>query len=390
MLLTTIIQAGVDSMKRAGNLPTRVRVAADRILKCRTSQLGGHKQVCPKGHYERVWWNSCRHRFCPQCGFMAIERWLARQKARLLRCEHYHVVFTMPEELNGLWLVNRRAMTGIFFKAVHETLMDLMADPKRFGVRPGVIAALHTWGQTLIWHPHLHCLVTGGGLTKSGQWKSVKNGFLLPVELVRHVYADRMLRMIRQELAAGRLRVPDGQRVDSWQRVTIKLAKKKWHVNICERYTHGAGVATYLARYMRGSPIRPERIVSWLKDQVRFSYIDNRASKEQGSKVRKFMQLPTEQFVKRLFQHVPEPNVKVIRHWGLYGARCQEDLNRCRELLGQEPVAETPEIEWQEVCAHLGGMHPERCPECGIRLVEGAIIKPEREPCPLKLPQCAA
>jgi hypothetical protein len=141
---------------------------------------------------------------------------------------------------------------------------------------------------------------------------------------------------------------------------------------------------------MRGSPLRPERIVSWVKDQVRFSYVDNRATKEQGSKVRKFMQLPTEQFVKRLFQHVPEPNVKIIRHWGLYGARCQEELNQCRELLGQDPVAETPEIEWQEVCAHLGSMHPERCPECGTRLVEGAIIKPEREPCPLKLPQCAA
>ena len=392
MIITTIIQSGVESMKRAGNLPARIRIAAGRILKCRTAEMGGHKQVCPDGHYERVWWNSCRHRFCPQCGFMAIERWLAHQKARLLRCEHYHVVFTMPAELNPLWELNPRTMSSILFKAVHGTLADLLADPKFLGARAGIIAALHTWGQTLILHPHLHCLVSGGGLTKSGEWKAIKNGFLLPVRVVRQVYADRMLRMIREELGAGRLRVPEGQRAESWQRVTIRLAKKKWNVKICERYAHGVGVATYLARYMRGSPIRPERIVSWLKDQVQFSYVDNRATKEQGSgsKVRRVMQLPTEDFVLRLFQHLPEPNMKVIRHWGLYGARCQEELDQCRELMGQGPVEETPEMGWKDFCNRLGGKHPERCPECGVRLVEGLVLRPERKLWSLKLPQCAA
>jgi len=323
---------------------------------------------------------------------MAIERWLARQKARLLHCEHYHVVFTMPAELNPLWQLNPRAMSSILFKAVHETLTDLLADPKYLGARAGIIAALHTWGQTLIRHPHLHCLVSGGGLTKSGEWKAIKNGFLLPVRVVRQVYADRMLRMIREELGAGRLRVPEGQHADSWQRVTIRLAKKKWNVKICERYTHGAGVATYLARYMRGSPIRPERIVSWLKDQVQFSYIDNRATREQGPgpKIRGVMQLPTEDFVRRLFQHLPEPNMKVIRHWGLYGARCQEELDQCRELMGQGPVEETPEMGWKDFCNRLGGKHPERCPECGVHLVDGPVLRPERKLWSLKLPQCAA
>jgi hypothetical protein len=241
-------------------------------------------------------------------------------------------------------------------------------------------------------HPHLHCLVSGGGLSISGEWKAVTNGFLLPVRVVREVYAARMLRMIRQELAAGRLRVPEGQRADSWQRATIRLGKKKWNVNICERYAHGAGVATYLARYMRGSPIRPERIVSWLRGHVQFSYVDNRATKEQGSgsKVRRVMQLSTEDFVRRLFQHTPEPNMKVIRHWGLYGARCQEDLEHCRELLGQGSVEETPELGWKDFCDRLGGKHPERCPKCGVRLVEGPILRPQRRLWSLKLPQYAA
>ena len=386
MLLMTIIQSGVDSLKRAGKLSARIRHATNMIFKCRTSEMGGHKQVCPDGHYERVQWNSCHHRFCPQCGAMAIDRWLARQKARLLRCEHFHVVFTMPAELNPLWELNTKLMTNILFKVVQGTLNDLLADPKRLGARVGVIAVLHTWGQTLFWHPHLHCLVSGGGITKSGEWKPVKNGFLLPATVVREMYAKRMLAMIREELGAGRLRVPEGQRAESWQRVTIKLAKKKWNVKICERYSHGAGVATYLARYMRGAPIRPERIVSWIRDQVRFSYLDNRAD----PKVRRVMQLSTEEFVRRLFSHLPEPNLKVVRHWGLYNARCKEQLNECRDLLGQGAVEDVPEMGWRDFCDRIGGKAPECCPTCGVRLMDGPIVMAERKQWPLKLPQQAA
>lgn len=399
MIITTIIQAGIDSLKRAGALPTRVKIAAERILKCRTSALGGHKQVCPNGDFERTWWNSCRHRFCPQCGFIAIERWLALQKARLLSCEHYHVVFTMPHDLNPLWQLNAKAMPSILFTAVHDTLTQLLADPKYLGARAGIVAALHTWGQTLVLHPHLHCLVTGGGLTKSGEWKPVNNGFLLPSSVVREVYTNRMIRMILKELGAGRLQVPEGQRVDSWQRTAIRLGKKSWSVRIMKRYSHGAGVATYLARYMRGSPIRPERIVKWDGERVSFKYTDNRATKEQGSsasgggsgsKVRGVMQLPTADFVLRLFQHLPEPNLKVVRHWGLYGSRCKEELNECRDLLGQGPVEDLPKMDWQDFCERQSGdNHPERCPVCGVRLVGGVILSPERS-WPLKLSQHAA
>lgn len=389
MIITTIIQAGIDSLKRAGRLPTRVKIAAERILKCRTSHLGGHKQVCPNGDFERTWWNSCRHRFCPQCGFIAIERWLALQKVRLLGCEHFHVVFTMPHDLNPLWQLNTKAMSGIMFEAVHDTLTELLADAKYLGARAGIIAALHTWGQTLALHPHLHCLVTGGGLTKSGDWKAVNNGFLLPSVVVREAYTNRMIRMILKELGAGRLQVPEGQRVDSWQRATVRLGKKSWSVRIMERYSHGEGVATYLARYMRGSPIRSERIVKWDGERVSFAYTDNRATKMQGRKVSGVMKLPTADFVLRLFQHLPEPNLKVVRHWGLYGSRCKEDLNQCRDLLGQGPVEDPPKMDWQDFCERLKGIHPELCPVCGLRLVGGVILPPERS-WPLKVSQHAA
>ncbi len=156
-----IFQAGYAVFAQGHRLPDYVRRAAWAILVCRTAVLGGHVQACPEGHIERVWYNSCRHRLCPQCSWLQIERWLASQKARLLACDHYHVIFTLPDELRGLWLTNVRPMTNLLFATVWETLGELLSDPKYLGAQPGLIAALHTWSQTLVLHPHLHCIVTG-------------------------------------------------------------------------------------------------------------------------------------------------------------------------------------------------------------------------------------
>ena len=174
-------------------LPAYVRKAARAIMRCRTAALGGHVQACPEGHFSRVWYNSCRHRSCPQCAYLQIERWLARQQARLLACDHYHVIFTLPHELNALWLANVEGMSRLLFHAARDTLFVLLGDAKYLGAQPGVIAALHTWSQTLVLHPHLHCLVTGGGLRPEGQWVAVRNGFLLPARVVMAVFRGKMV-----------------------------------------------------------------------------------------------------------------------------------------------------------------------------------------------------
>src|SRR5262249_51500447 len=131
-----------------------------------------HRKLRPDGHVSRIWYNSCRHRVCPQCAYLQTERRLARQQARLLACDHYHVIFTLPHALNPLWLANVSGMTTLLFQAVHDTLRTLLADPKYLGAQPGIIAALHTWSQTLVLHPHVHCLVTGGGVTPDGHWQA--------------------------------------------------------------------------------------------------------------------------------------------------------------------------------------------------------------------------
>jgi hypothetical protein len=231
-------------------------------MQCRTAALGGHVQACPDGHVSRVWYNSCRHRSCPQCAYLQTERWLARQRARLLACDHYHVIFTLPHDLTPLWLANVQVMTTLLFQTVRDTLCTLLADPQYLGAQPGILAALHTWSQTLVLHPHVHCLVTGGGLTPDGQWQAVRQGLLLPARVVMAVFRGKMLDAIRQAYAREALVLPEGLRPQPFVNLLNRLGhptKTRWNVRIMERYRHGAGVVTYLARYVRGGPIKHAR-----------------------------------------------------------------------------------------------------------------------------------
>src|SRR5215468_3041937 len=150
--LQTIFQDAFPAYEQTHPLPAHVRRAARAIMQCRTAALGGHVQACPDGHMSRIWYNSCRHRSCPQCASLQTERWLILQRVRLLACDHYHVIFTLPHELNPLWLANVPVMSSLLFQVVRETLGTLLADPKYLGAQPGIIAALHTWSQTLLLH----------------------------------------------------------------------------------------------------------------------------------------------------------------------------------------------------------------------------------------------
>jgi Putative transposase/Transposase zinc-binding domain len=269
--LQTIFQDAFPAYAQTHPLPAYVRRAARAIMQCRTAALGGHIQACPDGHVSRVWYNACRHRSCPQCAYLQTERWLARQRARLLACDHSHVIFTLPHDLNPLWLANVPLMTALLFQAVRETLCTLLADPHYLGAQPGIMAALHTWSQTLVLHPHVHCLVTGGGLTASGDWKAVRNGFLLPARVVMAVFRGKMLAAIRHALACGALTLPEPLRPQPLLNLLTRLGhprKTKWNVRIMERYPHGAGVVTYLARYLRGGPIKNARLVAWDGERV--------------------------------------------------------------------------------------------------------------------------
>jgi hypothetical protein len=391
--LQTIFQDAYPAFEQTHPLPSHIRRAARAIMQCRTAVLGGHVQACPDGHMSRIWYNSCRHRSCPQCAYLQTERWLALQRARLLACDHSHVIVTLPHALNLLWLANVPRMTTLLLQAVRDTLVTLLADPQYLGAQPGMLAARHTWSQTLGLHPQVHCLVTGGGLTPDGQWQAVRNGFLLPVRVVMAVFRGKLLAASRQALGRAELVLPEGMRPQPFLNLLTRLGhprKTKWNVHIRERYRHGAGVVTSLARYLRGGPIKNTRLVTYDGTSVTFTCRPRQEEADGGSPFPQRLTLSVADFLQRWLLHVPVPQTRVVRSYGLYHATQADALAVCRTALGQPPVEMPVALDWQTACAQRGDRHPECCPTCGQLLVCTGVIPRGGAPPPARAEECAA
>lgn len=317
-------------------LPLKDIKAAEAIMFCRTIEQGYNYLSCPKGHEDKIQTHSCKHRSCPICADKARHNWIESQQTRLLNCAHYHVVFTLPHEYLNLWQYNRKCMTKTFFKACRDTLVELLEDKKYLGATPGILMTLHTWGRQLNYHPHIHCLITAGGLTPSRQWKEVENDFLLPIRVVKSLFRGKFQSLIKNALIESTLRLPNGVSLNAMIRFHRDLYKKQWSIRIQEKYNHGKGVVLYLARYMKGGPINPKQIIS-CRDTIKFLYKDHR---DQRIKV---LSLKRDEFMRRLLWHVPEIGVHVVRHYGLYAAKNQKKRNLCRQVVGglDEPVNKT-------------------------------------------------
>lgn len=356
-------------------LPWRALQAASAILHCRTPMMGGHVQQCPKGHMARIQYHSCRHRSCTLCSRLPRAQWAERQAERLLACDHYHAVFTLPHELLGLWDYNRAWMARALCAAARDTLMDLLADPRFLGATPGIVMTLHTWGRTLSRHPHVHCLVSGGGLTPTRQWKAIENGYLLPVRVVRALFRGKLMSAIEAGLRDQALHQPPHTDALEWARTRQALYQKHWNVCLRERYAHGQGVLRYLSAYVKGGPIGDSRLRTVNAASVVFSYRDHRDGKH------KTMRLSTEEFLSRVLWHVPPPRQHTIRHYGLYRAQAAAQRDVARVQLGQPPA--TPKDEsWQNTLTRLGHGNRTCCVHCGSRLVRGerlARVRPGDE-----------
>lgn len=349
-------------------LPLRAHRAARAIELCRTPALGGHIQRCPEGHVARVHYNACRHRSCPRCSALPRARWAEAQAARLLECDHYHVVFTLPHELIALWAYNRAWCNDTLFQCARDTLIELCAEARFLGATPGLVMALHTWGRTLNPHPHVHCLVSGGGLTRAGDWKALHNGYLLPVRVVKSLYRGKMLAAIGHALEDDRLRLPAPTTKANWARAVRALYRKNWNVHVAERYAHGLGVLRYLARYVKGGPINEQRLQSANAQQVVFHYTDH----HDGGQKR--MALATGEFISRVLWHAPEPGQHTMRHYGLYANSAHARLDRARQLLGQLPAPAAPSATWQAELERLGAADKTRCARCKRPLIRGITL----------------
>lgn len=357
-------------------LPRRMMKVMSAVESCRTAKLGGHIDECDECGHIKMSYNSCRNRHCPKCQSLVKERWLMDRKNDLLPVEYFHVVFTIPDALNPLTLRNQKELYTILFKSVSETLLELGKDLKYLGADIGFIGVLHTWGQNLMDHPHIHCIVPGGGLSlDSNRWISSREGFFIPVKVLSRLFQGKFLSYLKHAYNEDKLKFYGSiKELDLERNFSFfldSLYKREWVVYSKSSFKNPEHVVEYLGRYTHRVAITNNRITDIRNGNVTFKYKDY---KEQNKS--KHMTIDAYEFIRRFMMHVlPDKFVK-IRHYGILSNRNRKTkLRRCKELLGV-PLKQLKEKKgWQELLLELTGKDPRQCPCCKTgRLVRKEIL----------------
>ncbi len=352
-----IFRAFGPSYRDAHKLPLTHLRAMHAIEICRTAHLGGHVDECEECGHLTVSYNSCRNRHCPKCQFLKKEKWIEARGKELLPIEYFHVVFTLPGELNPLALRNREVAYTILFKAASETLTELAK--KRLGVQAGFIAVLHTWGQNLMDHPHLHCIVSGGGLSQ-GKWISSKRRFLFPVKVMSRLFRGKFLALLKKTHKEEHLDAAG----EDFARFLKGLYVKEWVVYAKPPFNGPQTVLGYLGRYTHRIAITNHRIVGAENGRVSFLWKDYADSNKQ-----KVMTLDASEFIRRFLLHVLPDGFVKIRHFGFLSNRHRKAcLEACRMLLGVKGPEPASSETWQESLLRITGIDVTQCPLCKGRM----------------------
>jgi len=353
--------------EHGASLSTAQRRVLTAIEVCRTAALGGHVEQCEQCGHQRIWYNSCANRHCPKCQSLARAAWIERRTAELLDCEYFHVVFTLPERIAALAYQNKRVVYGILFRAAAETLRTIAADPQHLGAQIGFFAVLHTWGQTLVHHPHLHCVVMGGGLSPDGRrWISCRRGFLLPVRVLSRLFRRLFLEYLQKAFDAGELRFFSSlerlRERSAFLRYLAPTRKTAWLVYAKRPFAGPQQVLDYVGRYTHRVAISNHRLLALADGQICFRWKDYRDGHRQ-----KAMTLGAPEFIRRFLLHVLPAGFQRIRYYGLLGNRYREEkLARCRQLLGMPPaeIAAEPPQDYRDRYQQLTGCSLRECPAC--------------------------
>lgn len=358
--LADIVRAHADQLD--GLSPEQRRVL-QAIAQCRTATLGGHRRQCEACGHEEISYNSCRDRHCPKCQGLEEARWIETQKQELLPVQYFHIVFTVPTELHPLFLAAPAVAYRLLFMAAAKTLEDVTR--RRLGATIGFTAVLHTWTQLLLYHPHIHCIVPGGGFDpEETRWVPARRDFFLPVRVLSEVFRGKLLGLLEKALDREKIR---GRPDDDLRRLLKRAARKKWVVYSKPPFAGAAQVLAYLGRYAYRIALSNDRLVSMQEGQVTFRWKD----RAHGNAPR-LATLDAKVFLRRFLLHVLPRRFVRIRHYGfLANSVRQEKLPTARQLLGQ-PAAATesqapkePE-SWEALLLRLTGKDVTRCPQCGV------------------------
>jgi Putative transposase/Transposase zinc-binding domain len=381
--LADIVRTHGEAYARQHRLVPGQHRALRAITTCRTAALGGHQETCDHCGAVRVSYNSCRNRHCPKCQTLTTERWLAARTADLLPIPYFHVVFTLPHDLNALAQGNPRVIYALLFRAAADTLLAFGRDPRHLGGTIGITAILHTWGQTLAQHLHLHCLVTGGALAADGtRWIGGRSSFLFPVRALATVFRGKYLAGLRAAYDADALTFAGGTAALADRRAFTgflgHLRAVRWVVYAKCPFGGPAQVLAYLGRYTHRVALSNDRLVDHAEGRVRFRWKDY----ADHDRV-KVMTLEADEFLRRFLLHVVPRGFMRIRHFGLLANRTRrEAVGRCRHLLGQPPPDAIPVESPHALLRRLTGVDLAICPVCGEGHMHLTVIDVAATPSP--------
>ena len=330
--------------QRLGGLSGQEQRILRAIVSCRTAALGGHVQRCDHCQHRRIAYNSCRNRHCPKCQGCACAKWMADRAKELLPVEYFHVVFTLPDTFNSLALSNKRVIYNVLFDAVAQTLLEVAANPRHLGARIGFLCILHTWGQNLTLHPHLHCVIPGGGLSPDGTWIACRKGFFLPVRILSRVFRGKFIDRLKHAWIAGELKGLENDR--DFARLIDASVQHDWVVYAKPPFGGPEQVLKYLSRYTHRIAISNQRMVAMNDNRVSFRWKDYKHHDRPRT-----MTLDGAEFLRRFLMHAVPRGFMRIRHFGLLANRVRAgNLATCRRLLAAPIRLILLATPWLPVC----------------------------------------
>lgn len=378
-----MVRAYGDDYRRAHRASAAQKRVLRNIAVCRTAALGGHVDQCDGCGHARLSYNSCRDRHCPKCQGPQRAEWLAQRLERVLPVPYVHAVFTIPHELNPLVLRNKEILYKILFEAASRTLLEIARDPEHLGAQIGITAVLHTWGQNLLLHPHVHCVVTGGGLSSDAtRWIPARDGYFLPVKVLAKLFRGKFLHALHRTWREGTLELA-GSTADladpiAWSAFKDRLYRKDWVVYAKPPFTGAEQVFRYLGRYTHRVAISNHRLVDVAEGKITFAIRDSADARKTKS-----MTLDAVEFLRRFLLHVLPKRFVRIRHYGLCAARnINTKLTIARRLLSPQipethdrtDPSENPTSTWWARLAEQTGIDVMICPACGARLVRRPLL----------------
>jgi predicted Zn-ribbon and HTH transcriptional regulator len=368
-----ILRIYSDEFIGKNNLSVQQIRTIKAIESCRTAKLGYHKLVCNKCGYEQISYNSCRNRHCPKCQATKQIKWIDKLKAQVLPIRYFHIVFTLPEQLRPLAYINQNIIYSILFKSASQTLKQVALNPKFLGAMPAFISVLHTWGQNLSYHPHLHMIVSAGGLDPDGfEWKHSAKKFFVPVKALSKVFRYKFINMLEDEYKKNTIKIPDIKKeinYNNFKKIKSLLYTKMWNVYSKKTFKGAGKVIEYLGRYTHRVAISNSRIIALNNGKVKFRYKDYRDNNKW-----KIIELSAFEFIRRFVQHILPNNFYKIRYFGLFANKNRKNkLMTCFSILKTHILIPRFEgLVWHEIIEIVTGKNIFICPVCN----KGRLIVP--------------